>query len=143
MDFDFAQLRQDFGAETEEDLATVEEALLKLERSPGDAECVATVFRKFHTLKGNALSLELVHLGEFAHRIEDLLDRLRSGSAPVTPALVTYLLQAVDLIRTLLRLCIDCDRHQCVARVSAFSSRRRDATMWRSSPESRIPSPIS
>ena len=102
MDFDIAPLREAFRAEVEEDLAVVEQALLKLEKTPDDAECVATIFRKFHTLKGNAASLEFVRLGEFAHRMEDLLDRLRNGSAPVTPDLVTFLLQAVDVVRTVL-----------------------------------------
>jgi two-component system chemotaxis sensor kinase CheA len=102
MDFDLGPLREAFRAETEEDLAVIEQALLKLEKTPDDAECVATIFRKFHTLKGNAASLEFVRLGAFAHRLEDLLDTLRSGSAPVTPELVTFLLQAVDVVRTAL-----------------------------------------
>ncbi len=102
MDVDLAQVRQAFVAETEEDLALVEQVLLKLEKAPDDAECVATVFRKFHTLKGNANALGLGQLGEFAHKVEDLFEGLRSGSQPVTPALVTYLLQVVDLVRTML-----------------------------------------
>jgi two-component system chemotaxis sensor kinase CheA len=100
MDLDFQQLRQAFGAETEEDLDVVEQALLELEKAPGDAECVATVFRKFHTLKGNSAAIGLTRLGEFAHRIEDLLDTLRSGAAAVTPELVTFLLQVVDFLRS-------------------------------------------
>ena len=80
MDFDLEQIRQVFVAETEEDLGIVEQALLKLEKAPEDVECVATLFRKFHTLKGNAASLEFDRLSEFAHRLEDLLDTLRSAA---------------------------------------------------------------
>ena len=111
MDFDIEQLRPAFRAETEEDLAVVEQALLALEKTPDDEECVATVFRKFHTLKGNAASLELVRLSEFAHRIEDLLETLRAGSVPVTPELVTFLLQAVDVVRTVLPAAVEGSDH--------------------------------
>ena len=72
---------------------------------------MATIFRKFHTLKGNAASLEFARLGAFAHRLEDLLDTLRSGSAPVTPELVTFLLQAVDVVRTVLPAIADGTDH--------------------------------
>ncbi|HZM52371.1 MAG TPA: chemotaxis protein CheA [Vicinamibacteria bacterium] len=111
MDFDIEQLRPAFRAETEEDLAVVEQALLALEKTPDDEECVATVFRKFHTLKGNAATLELVRLSEFAHRIEDLLETLRAGSVPVTPELVTFLLQAVDVVRTVLPAAVEGSDH--------------------------------
>jgi two-component system, chemotaxis family, sensor kinase CheA len=111
MDFDLESLRPAFRAETEEDLAVVEQALLELEKTPDDEECVATVFRKFHTLKGNAASLELVRLSEFAHRIEDLLETLRAGSVPVTPELVTFLLQAVDVVRTVLPAAMEGSDH--------------------------------
>lgn len=99
MEIDYEQIRATFTAETEEDLATVEQALLQLEKSPEDRDCVALVFRKFHTLKGGATTLGLTKLGGLAHALEDLLDRLRAGLDPVTPAVITYLLQAVDCIR--------------------------------------------
>ncbi|HXY41602.1 MAG TPA: Hpt domain-containing protein, partial [Vicinamibacteria bacterium] len=96
---DLAPVRAAFLAETDEDLRTVERALLQLERTPEEREPVAVVFRKFHTLKGNASALGLEKLSAIAHRLEDLLDRLRSGRQPVTAALVTFLLQAVDAVR--------------------------------------------
>ncbi|HVO11445.1 MAG TPA: chemotaxis protein CheW [Vicinamibacteria bacterium] len=96
---DLEPVRAAFLAETDEDLRTVEQALLQLEKTPDGREPVAVVFRKFHTLKGNASALGLEKLSALAHRLEDLLDRLRSGREPVSAALVTFLLQTVDAVR--------------------------------------------
>jgi two-component system chemotaxis sensor kinase CheA len=101
VDLDLERIRISFLAESEEDLALVEEALLVLEKTPSDPEPLACVFRKVHTLKGNASALGLESLGGFAHRMEDLLHALRAGRQPVTEGVVSYLLQVVDVLRTL------------------------------------------
>jgi two-component system chemotaxis sensor kinase CheA len=93
------QVRRIFYAETEEDLAIVEASLLELERAPDDRESLASVFRKVHSLKGNALSVGFSELGKLAHRLEDLLDNLRSGKEAVTPTHISFLLGAVDALR--------------------------------------------
>ncbi len=101
MESDLERIRQSFLAESEEDLAAVEQSLLRLEKVSSDGEALALVFRKFHTLKGNASSLGLDSLSDFAHRIEDLLQSLRAGQQPVTRDLITYLLRVVDAARTM------------------------------------------
>jgi len=102
VDLDLERIRQSFLAESEEDLAIVEQALLVLEKTPDAAEPVAEVFRKFHTLKGNAAALGFTRLNGFAHRIEDVLQAVRSGRQPVTETLVSYLLEVVDAVRAVL-----------------------------------------
>jgi two-component system chemotaxis sensor kinase CheA len=102
VDLDLQRIRQSFLTETEEDLVIVEEALLALEKTPGDLDQVAEVFRKIHTLKGNAAALGFKGLNAFAHRIEDLLDALRAGQEPVTDGVVSYLLEVVDAVRAVL-----------------------------------------
>jgi two-component system chemotaxis sensor kinase CheA len=98
-DNDLEQISLSFLAETQEDLTIVEQALLRLEKSPDDRDEVATIFRKFHSLKGNASSLRLVRLGGFAHRVEDLLQSVRDGRQTVTKDLVSHLLRVVDELR--------------------------------------------
>ena len=49
-----------FCAEAEELLRDVEQGVLVLERQPDDADTIATVFRAFHTLKGNAAVMKMV-----------------------------------------------------------------------------------
>jgi two-component system chemotaxis sensor kinase CheA len=100
-DIDYDALLQTFLGESEEGLATMEEALLGLESRPHDAELLGTVFRVAHTLKGNASSLGFAGLVRLSHALEDLLDRLRSRLVLLTPELVTLLLRAVDALREL------------------------------------------
>ncbi len=53
------ELVRDFVVETREHLASVENRMLVLEKNPGDAEAIHSVFRGFHTIKGLAGFLEL------------------------------------------------------------------------------------
>lgn len=99
MDIDLQPILQMFLAESEEGLSAMEEALVALESRPEDDEALGTIFRATHTLKGNASSFGFQALTEFAHVLEDVLDRLRNRELPVTPPLVTLLLQSVDALR--------------------------------------------
>jgi two-component system chemotaxis sensor kinase CheA len=115
MEFDAEALLLTFIAETEENLRTIEEGLLSLERNPGDAEVLQTVFRMAHTLKGNSASLGFTGVAEFAHVLEDLLEKLRKHAEPVTAELVTTLLEAVDSLREMLPVAVEGD-HEISAR---------------------------
>src|SRR5690349_2445676 len=92
---------QAFVAESEEGLHEMEDVLLELEHSL-DPEGVSTIFRHAHTLKGNAASLGLDELASLAHVVEELLERLRDGSIPLSASVVTFALRAVDALRDLL-----------------------------------------
>ncbi|HLY62609.1 MAG TPA: chemotaxis protein CheA [Terriglobia bacterium] len=102
MEFDFEALIQTFKAEAEENLGRMEESLVALEDAPADHELLHTIFRVAHTLKGNAAALGFTGLTEFAHRLEDCLDRLQKGTAQAGTGLITALLKSVDAMRELL-----------------------------------------
>jgi two-component system chemotaxis sensor kinase CheA len=104
MDFDREALMQVFRDEASEGLAAMEQAVLELETRPDDAETLGALFRHAHTLKGNAASLGLGALADFAHVLEDLLERLREGRLRATTTLATLLLRAVDALEELLPL---------------------------------------
>ncbi len=103
MDIDNDALLETFLAETEEGLASMEQCLVALESRPDDLEVLGTLFRNAHTLKGNSSSLGFTAVAEVTHVLEDLLDRGRHHALEVTPAFVTLLLEAVDLLRVLVR----------------------------------------
>jgi two-component system chemotaxis sensor kinase CheA len=90
---------QTFLVEAEERLAEMEEALVALESRPDDEDLIQTIFRGAHTLKGNASTLEFPRVSEFAHAMEDLLQRFRSRTLPVTTDVVSLLLRGVDALR--------------------------------------------
>ena len=102
MEMDFDALVQTFKAEAEENLGRMEEALVALEGAPGDKELLHTIFRVAHTLKGNSAALGYTGLTEFAHRLEDCLDRLMKGTAHAGTGLITGLLRSVDAMRDLI-----------------------------------------
>lgn len=97
-----ATLLEAFLAESDEGLTTAEEALLVLERTPDDAEALASVFRAVHTLKGNCGIFEFEAMTHVAHAMEDLLDRIRAGRTVVSNGVITLLLESVDVLRGLL-----------------------------------------
>jgi len=99
VDAELQQALQLFQSESEEGLSTAEQALMTLESRPEDEESVATIFRVAHTLKGNAGFFGFQALSEFAHALEDVLDRLRKRELPATTPLVTLLLRSIDALR--------------------------------------------
>lgn len=99
MDIDLQLVLQTFLAESEEGLSAMEQALVALESRPEDDEALGTIFRAAHTLKGNASSFGFQGVTEFAHVLEDVLDRLRNRALPVTRSLITLLLRSVDALR--------------------------------------------
>ncbi len=91
-----------FLLEAYENLDSVESHLVDLENDPSNAEILNDVFRSVHTIKGNAGFLAFQKLEQLCHRSETLLDKLRSGQLSLTPERTSYLLEAVDLTRTIL-----------------------------------------
>ena len=94
------ELRRLFADEAETRLARLSSELLRLEEEgASDPELVSSVFRDAHTLKGSAGMMGFTQFAEVAHRMEDLLERVRSGEVRPTTAMVDALLRAVDGLR--------------------------------------------
>ncbi len=87
-----------FSAEAEELLAEIEQAAMSLEVAPDNGETLATLFRGFHTLKGNAAVMRLVVLQRLAHEVESLLDAARRGSRRLDRDAIDVVLAAADLV---------------------------------------------
>ena len=95
-------LLQTFLTEAGEHLRTLEESLVALEARPDDAELLNGIFRVAHSLKGDALMVGFPRIAEFAHGLEDLLERLRDGALAVDADVISLLLRSVDVLRALL-----------------------------------------
>ena len=91
-----------FLEESQEGLATMEEALVTLEASPGHGDALKALFREAHTLKGNAASLGFTEIAEMTHEFENVLDCLRSGSLAVSKPVIDLLLESVDALHAML-----------------------------------------
>ena len=74
-------------------------SLLALERGEG-AERIAELFRAVHTVKGMSAAMGYVPVRDLSHALETLLDLLRRGALPVTPAVVETLFESVDILES-------------------------------------------
>jgi len=95
-------LLREFLAETGENLARLDQDVVELERAPSDTELLNSIFRTVHTIKGTCGFLGLVRLEGISHAAESVLDLLRSHTLAVSPAIISDILRAVDVIRSIL-----------------------------------------
>ena len=92
-------LLADFLTETNESLAELDVALVRLEQSPDDKATLGLIFRLVHTIKGTCGFLGLGRLERVAHAGENVLGRVRDGVLTVRPDTVTAVLAAIDRIK--------------------------------------------
>jgi chemosensory pili system protein ChpA (sensor histidine kinase/response regulator) len=87
-----------FQPEAEEHLQVVSDCLISLEGNNNPEE-INKLFRAIHTVKGSAAQVGLRRLGGIAHRVEDLICRLRDGEIDPSPAVVDLCLESVDVLK--------------------------------------------
>jgi chemosensory pili system protein ChpA (sensor histidine kinase/response regulator) len=93
-----AEVLEFFQPEAEEHLQIVSDCLISLEGNNNPEE-INKLFRAIHTLKGSASQVGLKRLGGIAHRVEDLIGRLREGEIEPSPAVVDLCLESVDVLK--------------------------------------------
>ncbi len=100
---EFDELIEEFVTESREHIADIEEDLIKIEAEMEtvDPEVINRVFRAAHSIKGSAKFLDLVNIGELAHRLEDVLNLIRSGKIMPTSEISNPLLQAADMLKSM------------------------------------------
>ncbi|MDK2923385.1 MAG: two-component system, chemotaxis family, sensor kinase CheA [Pseudothermotoga sp.] len=84
--------------ESREYVQSLNESLLKLEKNPRDEETINETFRILHTLKGMAGTMGFEHMAKLSHRMEQLLDKVRSKRITLTSDLLDRLFAGVDMI---------------------------------------------
>jgi len=96
------EIVQEFLVESYENLDRLDRELVSLEKSPGDADTLASIFRTIHTIKGTCGFLGFAKLEAVAHVGENLLSKLREGLIHLSPDVTTGLLAMVDAVRQML-----------------------------------------
>lgn len=101
-------LLKDFMVEAEEIIETVDQSLFSLDSekksdSGISPDTVHSLFRAIHTLKGTAGMVGLVPVSNLAHRMEDLLDKLRLGKLEFDDALFDLLTESSETLRAMLQ----------------------------------------
>ena len=96
-----AEVLEFFIPEAEEHLQAVTECLLALEGNP-NPEDIHRLFRSMHTVKGSAAQVGLHRLAAVAHRVEDLIGRMRDGALQPSAEIVDLCLESVDVLKKFL-----------------------------------------
>lgn len=85
-----------FSQEVDELLTAMEDALLGLEGAPDDADCINSIFRAMHTIKGSSGLFGFDDVVAFTHEAETVLDRVRNGERLIDAELISVLLACKD-----------------------------------------------
>src|SRR5215813_12192500 len=97
-----AEILEFFQPEAEEHLQIVSDCLLSLEGNNNPEE-INKLFRAIHTVKGSAAQVGLKRLGAIAHRVEDLIGRIRDGELEPTPQVIDLCLESTDVLKKTLQ----------------------------------------
>jgi two-component system, chemotaxis family, sensor kinase CheA len=92
--------RELFLEESQEQLQDWENALLGLEKAPGDRELIGSLFRAVHTLKGAAGFVGCADLQAFLHEVESILQPIRDNGEALPAGMTESLLEGLDASRS-------------------------------------------
>jgi two-component system chemotaxis sensor kinase CheA len=98
------EVRELFVEESRERLAAIERGLLQLEKdgAAADPAMIHGIFREAHSVKAGANLLGLRALESLAHKLENVLERLRKTELAPTGRLVSILLEGLDTLQDML-----------------------------------------
>ncbi len=101
---EFDDLIEEFVTESREHIADIEEDLIKIETDMlenVDPDVINRVFRAAHSIKGSAKFLDLINIGDLAHKMEDVLNLIRSGKLAPTTEIASVLLRSADMLKSM------------------------------------------
>jgi two-component system chemotaxis sensor kinase CheA len=93
------EMRLSFVQEGNELLQTAEQGLLVWSENPDDIESIGEIFRQVHSFKGNCGFFGYSQLEILSHEVENILDRVKSGSKLAVDNPAEQLLAALDLLQ--------------------------------------------
>lgn len=82
--------------ESDELLQQMNAGLLVIEKQPKNSEALNSIFRSAHTLKSMSASMGYRPIADLAHKMEDLLSRIRSQEVKATSNIIDLLFQSFD-----------------------------------------------
>jgi two-component system chemotaxis sensor kinase CheA len=95
---DMSQYRDLFVSESRGHLTVFNEMIVRLEDNAADRDALDEIFRHAHSLKGMAATMQFDAITGLAHRMEDLLSKVRSDEFAFTSDLADLLLEGSDLL---------------------------------------------
>ena len=93
------EMLQLFCAEAQDLLQDIEQGVLVLEVNPTDSSSIDSLFRAFHTFKGNVGVMKLNVLQQLTHELESMLDAARRGTYKLGSDSITVILAGSDILK--------------------------------------------
>lgn len=93
------EMRNSFVQEGNELLQYAEQGLLAWGEHPEDTESIGDIFRHIHSFKGNCGFFGFSHLEKLSHQMENVLDRVKSGSRLSVDNPTDQLLASLDQLQ--------------------------------------------
>jgi chemotaxis protein histidine kinase CheA len=88
-------MAEEFFVEISNILNEASEEIFQLEKDPENIKRVNTIFRYFHSIKGNFIMTGFTNVGTFVHELETVLDRMREKELKVDKEVIDLLLDAI------------------------------------------------
>jgi two-component system chemotaxis sensor kinase CheA len=98
VEFDRSAFIGKFQEEAGEYLQRLNEGVITLEGDPGNRELIDQMLRDAHTLKGSSRMVGLIEISDVAHRLEDIMVKVRDGQMVYTPDMSDMFFEALDMI---------------------------------------------
>jgi len=93
-----SKYRDLFVSEARRHIEVFSDLIVKSENNSNDQNAIHELFRHAHSLKGMAATMQFTRIAELAHRMEDLLSRVRDGIYSFTSKTADILLEGNDLL---------------------------------------------
>ena len=102
MSDEMQEILNDFLTESNEMLEVLDQRFVTLESDPNNTDLLNEIFRAMHSMKGSAGFLGFNNLVDVAHRGENILNKLRQGEMAVNPAIISLILETIDVIKAIM-----------------------------------------
>lgn len=101
---DMSQYLNLFVSESRRHLSAAKELIVQLEENVSDRAAIDEVFRHAHSLKGMAATMQFNAMSTLAHRMEDLLGRVRNDELAFSVVMAELLLECGNLLSSMVSI---------------------------------------
>jgi two-component system chemotaxis sensor kinase CheA len=98
VEFDRSAFIGKFQEEAGEYLQRLNEGVITLEADPANRELIDQMLRDAHTLKGSSRMVGLMEISDVAHRLEDIMVKVRDGQMAYVPEMSDSFFEALDML---------------------------------------------
>src|SRR5271168_2457789 len=97
--FNLSELLSFYLDETDEHIAALNDALLRLEQDSTDVKALQEAFRMFHSIKGASVVMGFTPVNQLNHHLESLFDQLRSKKRELDRPTLDLTFRCLDELR--------------------------------------------